>query len=348
MIIEIIQQTLMITSFVMIMMLVIEYVNVRSQGAWSHALKKNIFLQLLFASLIGMIPGCLGTFATVSLYTHNIIGFAALTASFISTTGDEAFLMYALIPKAALVLNIVLLLLAMSIGAMVHFLWKNKTSMITDTLELHHDIDEWHGKPFEAISHNIKNISFPRAILISGLFLFIFLLLSGGLGYGHSHEDGHHHEEEIKWIIITFFILALFALYIVVRVPDHFLEEHLWGHIIKKHFIRIFLWVIGTLFVLHLITDRININDWIENNYIGVALIAIAIGLIPESGPHIIFTTLFLSGQIPFSILLINSLVQDGHGGLPLMAESKKAFIIIKIIKVIIALLIMIGAYYLQ
>ena len=60
--------------------------------------------------------------------------------------------------------------------------------------------------------------------------------------------------------------------------------------------------------------------------------LAILVGIIPESGPHLIFITLFTRGQIPFSILMANSIVQDGHGMLPLLAESRKQFVYVKLI----------------
>ena len=64
-------------------------------------------------------------------------------------------------------------------------------------------------------------------------------------------------------------------------------------------------------------------------------LLAILIGLIPESGPHLIFVTLFAG---PFPVLFVNSLVQEGHAGLPLLADSRRAFIKAKGIKVVMAL----------
>jgi uncharacterized membrane protein len=47
-----------------------------------------------------------------------------------------------------------------------------------------------------------------------------------------------------------------------------------------------------------------------------------------------VFISLFVEGSIPFSILLANSLVQNGHSGLPLLAESKKSFVKMKLIAV--------------
>ena len=53
-----------------------------------------------------------------------------------------------------------------------------------------------------------------------------------------------------------------------------------------------------------------------------VFIIAALVGLIPDSGPHLIFLSLFASGFVPFSILLTSSIVQDGHGTLPLVSFS--------------------------
>jgi hypothetical protein len=71
-----------------------------------------------------------------------------------------------------------------------------------------------------------------------------------------------------------------------------------------------------------------------------ILIIAVLLGLIPQSGPHLIFVVLFIQGVIPFSILLASSIVQDGHGSLPLLAESKKSFVIMKIINILVGLLI--------
>lgn len=63
-----------------------------------------------------------------------------------------------------------------------------------------------------------------------------------------------------------------------------------------------------------------------------VLFLACLIGLLPESGPHLIFVTLFAKGMIPISILLASSIVQDGHGMLPMLAHSRREFFIIKAI----------------
>jgi len=58
-----------------------------------------------------------------------------------------------------------------------------------------------------------------------------------------------------------------------------------------------------------------------------------------------IFVTLFAEGAIPFGILLASSIVQDGHGMLPLLAESKKGFVSVKIINLSIGLFVGLAWY---
>ena len=71
-----------------------------------------------------------------------------------------------------------------------------------------------------------------------------------------------------------------------------------------------------------------------------ILCLACAIGIIPQSGPHLIFVTLYAQHAIPFSILLANAIVQDGHGMLPLLACSRKAFCVVKGIKILIGFFI--------
>lgn len=66
--IEVIKQSFMISSFVFIMMVLIEYINVRTQGNWQEALKRNIWWQYLIAVCLGATPGCIGAFSVVALY----------------------------------------------------------------------------------------------------------------------------------------------------------------------------------------------------------------------------------------------------------------------------------------
>ena len=82
----------------------------------------------------------------------------------------------------------------------------------------------------------------------------------------------------------------------------------------------------------------IDIETWIRGNTALMVFIAVIIGLIPQSGPHMVFVTMFASGMLPFSVLLANSISQDGHACLPLLAENKRSFVWAKLLKSVLAL----------
>ncbi len=102
----------------------------------------------------------------------------------------------------------------------------------------------------------------------------------------------------------------------------HYLIQHIYGHIIKKHLLKTALWTFGALFIVEISLSTLHLDQF-TSRYMLVFLIAAAlIGLIPESGPHLIFVTLYAQGIIPFSVLLTSAIVQDGHGMLPLLSYS--------------------------
>lgn len=337
MIIEIIEETIMITGFVLVMMLLIEYLTVQTKGNWSKTLQKSTWLQVIFAAIMGIIPGCLGAFVVVSMYAHKILNFAALITVMIATSGDEAFVMFAMIPGTALKLTIIIFVIAIVVGFIFNLLIKNKTLMKLPENHLKFHKYDPDCVCFEAdkILMQFKNISFQRALLVGGGLIFLISLISGQIG-----------PHEWNWKRITFLIVTAIGLFIVSTVPDHFLKEHLWEHVIKKHFLKIFLWTLGAFITIHILNEYLNIEEWIKSNYLIILIIAVLIGIIPESGPHIVFITLFLNGTIPFSILLANSIVQDGHGAIPLLAESQKSFIVMKLINILVGLIVGFSGYF--
>jgi hypothetical protein len=78
------------------------------------------------------------------------------------------------------------------------------------------------------------------------------------------------------------------------------------------------------------ITGHLDDELVLRNNMWIILGIAVLTGIIPQSGPHLVFLTLYAKGVIPFSVFIASSIVQDGHGMLPLLAESRKNFVLIK------------------
>ena len=324
-------QSIMITGFVFIMMLVIEYINVQSKGIWQKHLTSNKWKQYLIVGLLGALPGCLGAFTVVTLFTHRLVSFGALVTAMIATSGDEAFVMFAMFPKKAMLLTAIILVVGIMAGYLTDKFYKPKgilKDIANRNLPLH---DEPECKCFdkEKFWSNLFNPSLYR---LSVAIIIVALILGVSIGLLADKAD--------LWIKITLLASFSFALFVVVSVPEHFLKEHIWKHIVKAHLPRIFLWVFGILLAMHFVMMYIDVESWISNNMFVVLLIAVLIGMIPESGPHLIFVTLFAAGSIPFTILLASSISQDGHGMLPMLAESKKGFVTVKIINMIFAFIV--------
>jgi hypothetical protein len=327
---QVVGHALLITGFVFVMMLVIEYVNVQTSGRLSAGLIRSPWRQYLLASLLGATPGCLGAFTVVGLYSHRIVGFGALVAVLIATSGDEAYLMFSLFPRTAAGITVILFAVGLGAGWLTDHLFPHGPRIHEDEHPLPlHETDRCRCFELRAIPGQLRDLRLPRALLILILGSFLGVLLWGAVG-----------PTTWNWVRITLLAGVLFGLFVVLTVPEHFLEEHLWAHVLKQHVPRIFLWTFGALLATHLLAGFVDVEHWIRDNAPVVLVVAVLVGLIPESGPHMVFVTLYATGSLPLGILLANSIVQDGHGALPLLAVSRTGFLAAKAVNLAVALVL--------
>ncbi len=261
-----------ISLFVFLMMIFIDYLNVKTHGHLREMVRGRKWRQYSVSSFLAATPGCLGAFMDVSLYVHGLITFGALTGAMVATSGDEAFVMLSLFPGKALLLFGALFVLGILLG------W------VTD----------------------------------------IFVALFRFEPCKKCQLQTYHPEEHsIK----------------------HFFTVHIWKHIFRKHIISVFFWTFGALLVVNLGLYYWNLEQFVQSHVMWVGAVAVLVGIIPESGPNLIFITLFANGILPLSVLVANSVVQDGHGMLPLLSYSVKDSIRVKIFNLIYGILIGLGLY---
>ena len=329
---DVLSETAVITIMVLMLMMLIEFIHVRTQGKEMALMDRKPHWQIVIAALLGLTPGCAGVFAVVSLYTHNIVGFGALLAACIASFGDEAFFMLSLMPEKAALVGGILLLTALAAGFCYQIFHPFQSTTHIHQIEhlVLHEQDHHSGHPEEREGQNPLH----RLILIGGTLLFIIGLLTGVLG---------EHEEEgasgLSGEKLVFIAIAAATLLLCCFSGSHFIEEHLWEHILKKHLLKIFLWSFGVIALLTLLTQQLNLEALQMRNSgkMLLLILALGIGLIPQSGPHLAVVYLFADGIVPFSTLLANCLLQEGHGGIPLMAESPKTFVRLKAVKFLLA-----------
>ena len=181
--IPILKQSVMITGFVFVMMLIIEYINVQTKGLWQNKLSRSGWKMYVFAALLGAIPGCLGAFTVVALFSHRLISFGAIVAAMIATSGDAAFVMLAIFPKTAILLTLLLFTIGIVAGYLTDKLYVPKKLLekfSENHLKLH---PEEYCKCFEKdkFYKYILKPSIYRVILISTIALLLVAVSTGSL-----------------------------------------------------------------------------------------------------------------------------------------------------------------------
>jgi len=316
------KHSIMITVFVFVMMLIVDYLNVITNGKMSSGLKGSKWRQYSIASFLGATPGCLGAYLNVSFYVHGLLSFGAIVGGMIATSGDEAFVMLALFPGKALLLFGILFLLGILLAWLT-----DKIALLLRIKPCHecqlqqvHTLETCNCFDKENVAKNLLDISGLRA----GFLVFAVLFLIG-LSTGLVGPPGW------GWKRLTFIILVAIATVIIGSVPNHYLKEHIWHHIAKKHLWRVFLWSFFAILIVEVGFKYWNLEAFVKSHIAWVGIIAVLVALVPESGPHMVFVMMFSQGLIPFSILLASSIVQDGHGMLPLLSYTVKDSILIKL-----------------
>jgi hypothetical protein len=336
-ILSVLKHAVMISFFVFVMMLLVDFADMATQRRISIIMQGSRWRQYAIASFLGSTPGCLGAFMNVTLYVHGMISFGAIVGGMIATSGDEAFVMLAQFPGTAMALFGLLFVCG------IFFAW------VTDKL-----IGIFHIVPCEScsktvcelcltgtnkteegngifgisnISKNFHQLSFTRFLLLVVFGSFLILLLLGTIG-----------TSDWNWKRITFIILSLCSLYVAMIASEQYLLVHIWDHIIKRHLFRVFIWTFGALLFVHLGLAFWNLESFIREHMMWVLLIGALIGIVPESGPHLIFVMMYAQGLVPFSVLFTTSFVQDGHGMLPMLSYSIKDSTLIKAFNLVFGL----------
>lgn len=326
-VLDVIRRALLISAAVAVMMLIIEYLNVQTRGALMRAIGTSPLRQYLIAVLLGATPGCFGAYAVVALYAERRVTLGAVTAAMIATSGDEMFVMLSLFPMTTLFLTLGLAGLGLIAGLATDRVLRTSTGQPDCSGFSVHAQDEVGLLPGRTIFDSWTRPRGHRLALVLLLASMAVAVATGAAG-----PDA--------WEAERIVLLVLFAagLFVVVTVPRHFLEEHLWKHVALEHVPRIFLWTLGAFAAVALLQHLIDLGALVQDNPWTVLGLASTIGIIPESGPHLVFTTLFDQGALPHSILVASMAVQDGHGTLPLLAHSRADFLKVKAINLVFGL----------
>ena len=324
-----------VSTFVGATLLVFVFLEKRNFNLQSY-IQKNQKLEIPISSFLGAIPGCGGAIMVMSLFTRGVVSFGAVLAALISTMGDAAFLLLATKPQAALIILPVTFCTGIISGYLVKPFTKNflQKKIIRDFL----------------VTELPKNKTSNKFYLI--WFLFLIPGLALGIMNAFNIETSYLISD---FDIIQFFsfILALYCVFLWVLNP---LTDIQMASIHENSFRKVVdttcfvtVWVIISFVIYELINISTQGAIFESLKYFGpfVPLMAIIIGFIPGCGPQIMITSMYVSGQIPMSAQIGNSISNDGDALFPAIAISAKAAIIATLYSAIPAIFIAYLWFYL-
>lgn len=327
---EVLTHSLSITVFVLLMMLIVEYANIRFHNSSWSLRESPGFLQYLLYAALGLIPGCFGLFVVVTAYMHGSIRLGCVVAAAIATSGDEAFVMMAMNFPFFLKLSSLLVICALIAGWLTDKVVDGVGySSVCSKLVVHAHEKVQEGFCIRRTLSNLARPGWMRASLLLFLVMFFALYFQGRLGH-----PPHGLISEV-----FFGLLFLFSTLIILDVDHHFLKSHFFGHVIKEHAHRIFGWTFLAFLALFIVTSNLSLEHLLREQSEVLVIVACFVGLIPDSGPHLLFFTLYQAGGLSFASIFANSIVQDGHGLLPLIAFSRTEFFKVKLINLLFGLI---------
>ena len=206
------------------------------------------------------------------------------------------------------------------------------------------------------INKNINTTHLPKNKISNKFYYSWFLFLAPGFILGMLNAfniELNFNFIGINVIEIMAFILAIYCVLLWVLNP---LTDIQMASIHENSYRKVVdttcfvtVWVIISFVVYELID--LSTNGLIFESLIlfgpFIPLMAILIGFIPGCGPQIMITSMYVSGQIPMSAQIGNSISNDGDALFPAIAISAKAAIVATLYSAIPAIIIAYLWYYL-
>jgi len=312
----------------------------------SYLSAKSKSLEVLFASVLGALPGCGGAIIVVTQYTKGQASFGAIVAVLTATMGDAAFLLLATRPTEGLTIMAIGLVVGTLCGLIVNAIHK-PDFLRPSAQEQKHQV--------KVLPTKIIKISKPVwmfAIIPSLIIAFLIAFNVNFDQFGQYTSTG-----------ISLFGAAM-ALFTVViwaysskgetykEITSEEEECNPPSKLIKvlqdTHFVT--AWVVASFMLFEILVSVVGLDlkTWFMHYAYLAPLIAVVIGFLPGCGPQIIVTTLYIQGIIPFSALAANAISNDGDALFPAIAMAPKAAVIATLYTSIPALVVGYGLYFLS
>lgn len=304
----------------------------------------NSKYQIIFASLMGAMPGCGGAIIVITQFVQGKFSFGAVVAVLTATMGDAAFLLLASRPSTGLFVIAVGVVIGIISGIVVDLIHGDKFMRPKQTENI--AINDNKKQPDDKFTFYIKwqGIVWQWLLLPSAfiaiLFSFqidvdqVFRLPSGTIS--------------IIGSIIIMVVITLWACsgevtnyQTIVSEDSKVNTRNLFQKVAQDtNFVASWVIIAFLIFELSMHFSGLNLAKIFAQWGNLTPLVAISIGLLPGCGPQIITTSLYLSGTIPLSAQLGNAISNDGDALFPAIALAPKMALIATLYSAIPAIIV--------
>ncbi|KJY83233.1 hypothetical protein TW81_09490 [Vibrio galatheae] len=308
--------------------------------------------QVLFAALLGALPGCGGAIIVTTQFVTGRVGFGAMVAVLTSTMGDAAFLLLASQPSVGVAVVGVGVLVGCLSGWLVNCIHDDsflRPLVISDSNHLGCNRESSTGIEQKMINLQgafWKWLLAPAAIiaLLGSFQVDINPLLSLP-------------NMTIEWIGSILIIVSMLLWSLTKEINDYESTvtedtKQISSHPIQKaaqdtNFVT--AWVIVAFLLFELVTffGQIDLAATFSDWGVWMPLVGLAIGMLPGCGPQILVTSLYISGAAPLSAQLANAISNDGDALFPAIALAPKAALVATLYSALPALIVGYSFYFL-
>ncbi|PKF61539.1 hypothetical protein CW745_09395 [Psychromonas sp. psych-6C06] len=296
--------------------------------------------QVLFASLLGALPGCGGAIIVTTQFISGRVGFGAMVAVLTSTMGDAAFLLLASTPSVGFSVVLVGIVVGAVSGWMVNQLHTDNFLRPDEgETKAHQSITT----PLSANSDNSINEMQQSAINLQGYFwklLIVPVVIVALLGSFQVEVNNLFALPDltIEWVGCVFIITCLFLWALTKEIHDYQSvvsedNEIANAHPLQKaaqvtNFVSAWVVVAFLIFEMSIHFSAIDLPLLFSGLGIWMPFVGVLVGLLPGCGPQILVTSLYISGAVPLSAQLSNSISNDGDALFPAIALVPKAALV--------------------
>ncbi len=312
--------------------------------------------QVLFASLLGALPGCGGAIVVTTQFISGRVGFGAIVAVLTSTMGDAAFLLLASQPSTGLGVIAIGIVVGFASGLIVNKIHKDDF-LRPELKSVSDSIIQSCGK--ESDSHSAME---NRAINLQGLFWKVLIIPATIIAVLGSFQVDVNQllslpHNTIEWAGCLFAIASMLLWALTKEIEDYRSTVSEDNKCISSHPIQkaaqdtnfVSAWVIVAFLVFELTTffTQINLQETFSGWGACMPLVGLAVGLLPGCGPQILVTSMYLTGAVPFSTQIANAISNDGDALFPAIALAPKAALVATFYSAVPALVVGYGYYFL-